>query len=118
MTELNPDIDRVLFSEEEIAGQVQAIADRINKDYAGKSLVLVVTHALQAQFYDYSLFQQGILKGSFIFMADLVRRITIPHRCEFMGTVLFLYFQTWFLTRPFLPQHCRHTQEQRTRMVL
>lgn len=65
----HPDIKQVLYSEADIAKKVHELADRINKDYAhAKSLVLV-----------------GILKGSFMFLADLARRVTVPHRVEFMA---------------------------------
>ncbi len=51
----------------EIDGAVQAIADRINKDYEGKEVVLV-----------------GVLKGAILFMADLVRHLDIPTEVEFV----------------------------------
>jgi len=58
-----------LISADSIATRVGELAARIDEDYAdGDELVLI-----------------GILKGSFIFLADLVRRLTIPHRVEFMA---------------------------------
>lgn len=62
------DIERILLTEEEIAVRVIELADAISTHYVGKPLVVV-----------------GILKGSFIFLADLARRLTIPHRIEFMA---------------------------------
>ena len=62
------DIERVLLTEEQIGERVAVLAAQISAHYAGKPLVLV-----------------GILKGSFIFLADLSRRLTIPHRIEFMA---------------------------------
>lgn len=50
-----------------IEGVVQEIADRINQDYEGKSVVLV-----------------GVLKGAIIFIADLVRHLKIDHEVEFV----------------------------------
>ncbi len=50
-----------LISEAEISDTVKRLALEINRDYQNRSLVLV-----------------GILKGSFIFLADLVRQIDIP----------------------------------------
>ncbi|MCL6465933.1 MAG: hypoxanthine phosphoribosyltransferase, partial [candidate division WOR-3 bacterium] len=47
---------QVLFSAEQIARRVKELADEISRDYEGKELLLV-----------------GILKGSWIFLADLVR---------------------------------------------
>ncbi len=56
-----------VLSKEEIAQKVEALARRISADYQGHDLVLI-----------------GILKGSFIFLSDLARYLTIPVRIEFM----------------------------------
>jgi len=58
-----------LISAESIAARVGELAARIDEDYAGTDELVLI----------------GILKGSFIFLADLVRRLTIPHRVEFMA---------------------------------
>ncbi len=68
MRVLEQDIDHVLFSEEQLAQRVAEIAARIDKDYAGKEPLLV-----------------SVLRGSFVFMADLVRQITIPCTVDFMA---------------------------------
>ena len=60
-------IESVLISEEEIDGIVGSLAARINRDYAGKNLLLI-----------------GILKGAYVFLADLARRLTIPCEIEFL----------------------------------
>jgi len=57
----------VLFDETAIKERVALLADRINQDYAGKTPLLIT-----------------ILKGSFIFVADLVRKLNIEHKVEFM----------------------------------
>ena len=57
---LHKDIFEELMSESEIEKTVSEIADRINADYEGKTLVVV-----------------GILKGSCVFFADLLRKITV-----------------------------------------
>ena len=58
-----------LLSESEIQARVDELASQIDADYAAiDSLVLI-----------------GVLKGSFIFLADLARRLTIPHRIEFIA---------------------------------
>lgn len=62
------DIDRVLISEEELANIVRDLGDRISEDYKGKDLLLV-----------------SVLKGSVIFMADLMRAIKIPCNIDFMA---------------------------------
>ncbi len=54
------------ISEEKIAETVQVLADRINKDYDSVHLV-------------------GLLKGSFVFMADLMRLLNIPVTVDFMS---------------------------------
>jgi hypoxanthine phosphoribosyltransferase len=57
-----------LFSAEQIAERVRQLGAQIARDYAGKSLVLV-----------------GVLKGSFVFAADLARAIDLPIRIDFLG---------------------------------
>jgi hypoxanthine phosphoribosyltransferase len=57
----------ILFSREAIQKRVQELAGQISGDYAGRELVVI-----------------GILKGAFIFMADLVREITIPCKIDFV----------------------------------
>jgi len=56
-----------LFSRQEIAEAVARLAVEISADYADKHLVLV-----------------GVLKGAFVFLADLVRELTIPVEIEFV----------------------------------
>lgn len=58
---------KVLFTKEQIAAKVKELAVRINKDYAGKELSCVV-----------------ILKGSFVFAADLLRELTVPVKVDFI----------------------------------
>jgi hypoxanthine phosphoribosyltransferase len=55
------------ISERRLQARVRALGRSIRADYRGRDLVLV-----------------GILKGSFIFMADLVRSIDLPLTCDFM----------------------------------
>ncbi|MGV8074767.1 MAG: hypoxanthine phosphoribosyltransferase [Syntrophobacteraceae bacterium] len=55
------------LTQEELESLVDALALRINQDYEGKSLILI-----------------GILKGAFIFLADLARRITLPVEVDFV----------------------------------
>ncbi len=61
------DVDRVLLSKEEIDNIVKDLGKVIAKDYKGKNLVLV-----------------SVLKGSVVFMADLMRAIEIPCSIDFM----------------------------------
>jgi hypoxanthine phosphoribosyltransferase len=57
---------RELFSEEKIAERVKALGEQISQDYGDKPILLV-----------------GILKGAFVFMADLARNITCPCHVDF-----------------------------------
>jgi len=57
------------ISRDEIAARVGELAARIDADYAGMGELVLI----------------GVLKGSFIFLADLVRCLTIPHRVEFIA---------------------------------
>ena len=62
------DQPRVLISEAEIEKRVSELAAQISSDYAGKELVMI-----------------GVLKGAFIFLADLSRRLTISRVVEFIS---------------------------------
>ncbi|MBE6953828.1 MAG: hypoxanthine phosphoribosyltransferase [Ruminococcaceae bacterium] len=61
-------IAKVLVTEEELAAKVKAIGAKISEDYAGKRPLLV-----------------SVLKGSIVFMADLMRAITIECDIDFMS---------------------------------
>jgi len=65
---MREDIERVLFSPEELQEKVSELGRDITRDYAGKDPVCV-----------------GVLKGSFVFMADLMRCIDLPCQIEFMA---------------------------------
>ena len=68
-TDLDKDIERVLVSAEEIEALTEKIADEIDRDYrgSGKRLLLL-----------------GILKGSVVFMGELMKKMTIPVEIDFM----------------------------------
>lgn len=61
------DIGRVLLSEAEIVAKVKELGDKLTEEYRGKELLVV-----------------GILKGSNVFMSDLIRQINIPLKIDFM----------------------------------
>ena len=61
-------IKRVLISEEEIQAAVKAAAKRIDDSFDGKPILLVC-----------------ILKGSFVFLADIVKNVTVPCEVAFMA---------------------------------
>ncbi len=58
----------LLYSRDQISQRVQELAATISADYAGSDLVLI-----------------GILRGAFVFMADLIRLLTIPVKIDFIG---------------------------------
>lgn len=68
-TEMLKDVKEVLFTERQIAVIVERIGQEISRDYKDKNLLLV-----------------SVLKGSVVFMADLMRSIDIPARIDFMAT--------------------------------
>jgi hypoxanthine phosphoribosyltransferase len=63
-----PAIEKVLFTEEQIAAQIAKVAAEISRDYAGKTVKLV-----------------GVLKGSVFFLTELARRIEVPVKIDFLG---------------------------------
>ena len=67
MEEFNTKIKRVLISEEEIREATKKIGKEISESYDGHPILLV-----------------SILKGAFVFMADLMREITVPCEIGFM----------------------------------
>jgi len=66
-TKLNV-IKKVLISREELHEKVKELGNRISADYEGKDLIMV-----------------GVLKGGFIFLADLIRELKIPVEIDFIS---------------------------------
>ncbi|HOB37129.1 MAG TPA: hypoxanthine phosphoribosyltransferase [Candidatus Avimonas sp.] len=65
---LHEDIGEILFTAEQIAEIVKRMGKQISEDYADKNLVMI-----------------SVLKGSLIFMADLMRAVTIPCSIDFLS---------------------------------
>ena len=65
---MEKDIERVLISQIELEKKVQEIGEQISRDYEGETPIFV-----------------GVLKGCFIFMADLMRHVTINCSMDFMA---------------------------------
>ena len=65
---MEQDMQEILFTPEALAQRVKELADQITQDYAGKSPLIV-----------------GTLRGSFVFMADLVRQINLPLTVDFLS---------------------------------
>lgn len=68
MKQLKDDIQEILLDSDTIQKKVTEIGEQISKDYAGRDLILL-----------------GILKGSVIFMSDLMKNISIPCKMDFMA---------------------------------
>jgi hypoxanthine phosphoribosyltransferase len=69
MKEMHPDLTRILITPEAIQARVEEIAAEISRDCSGVERLYIV----------------GILKGAFIFLADLTRCLDIPHVVDFMA---------------------------------
>ena len=66
---MHEDIAKVLITEEQIRERTRELGTRISEDYAGKDLMLIC-----------------VLKGGFMFLADLLRAISAPLSVDFMAT--------------------------------
>ena len=64
---MREDIQSILYSQETLAQKVRQMGQKISQDYAGKNPLLV-----------------SVLKGSVVFMSDLMRAIDIPCQIDFM----------------------------------
>lgn len=65
---MNGDLERILISQEELDEKTTQLARQISTDYARKNLVMI-----------------GILKGGVVFASELLKKITVPMRLEFMA---------------------------------
>lgn len=66
--DLNQDVSKVLLTENEIKQVVARLGSEISRDYAGKNPLVV-----------------AVLRGAFVFTADLIRAITVPCEVDFMA---------------------------------
>lgn len=62
------EVETILITETDLAERVKALAQQIEKDYAGKEMVIV-----------------SLLNGTVMFLADLIRNISLPLRLDFIG---------------------------------
>ena len=65
---MHNDIERILFSEQDIKEKVKELSEQISRDYKDKNPILI-----------------NILKGGVVFLADIIRSLNIPIEIEFMG---------------------------------
>lgn len=66
--DLHRDIEAVLLTEEQIQRRIAELGVQISADYSGKELHLI-----------------GVLRGAAMFMADLMRHLTVPCSCDFIA---------------------------------
>jgi hypoxanthine phosphoribosyltransferase len=62
------DLERILISESQIARRIRAMSRQIQREYAGRELVIV-----------------SLLNGTVMFLADLIRHLSLPLRLDFIG---------------------------------
>ena len=67
-TELERGVESILIDEDALQGRIAELGEEISSDYAGRDLLLL-----------------GVLKGAVFFMADLMRRLTVPCEIDFMA---------------------------------
>lgn len=65
---MSKSIKRILIPQADIAVMCRRLGEQISHDYQGKEIILI-----------------GVLKGAFVFMADLARHINVPVRIDFMS---------------------------------
>lgn len=73
----NNKTEKALFTREEIAGRVKELGNELKENYQDKDLVVI-----------------SLLRGSFIFAADLIREIDMPLEVDFMTTSSYGYSET------------------------
>ena len=69
MVSPHPDVARILVTADEIRSRIRELALQLQRDYEGEAALYLV----------------GILKGAFIFLADLTRQLALPHFVDFMA---------------------------------
>jgi hypoxanthine phosphoribosyltransferase len=67
-TELERGVDEILIEADRLQARIAELGEEISSDYGGRDLLLV-----------------GVLKGAVFFMADLMRRISVPCEIDFMA---------------------------------
>lgn len=65
---MHQDVEKILFSQEQLQARVRELGAQITRDYAGKEVAVA-----------------AILRGSYVFMADLTRAIELPITVDFMS---------------------------------
>jgi len=66
--EWRKEIERILITDKQLAQRIKLLARQIEKDFAGRELVVV-----------------SLLNGTVVFLADLIRQLNLPLRLDFIG---------------------------------
>ncbi|MBM3791090.1 MAG: hypoxanthine phosphoribosyltransferase [Acidobacteriota bacterium] len=69
---MHPDLERVLFTQDQILKRIHELAGEISRDYEGRELMLV-----------------AVLKGAVFFLTHLAQALTIPARIDYLGIASF-----------------------------
>jgi hypoxanthine phosphoribosyltransferase len=69
---MQEDLEKILFTEEQIRQRIREVAEEISRDYAGREVMLV-----------------AVLKGAVFFLTHLAQSLTIPARLDFLGIASF-----------------------------
>jgi hypoxanthine phosphoribosyltransferase len=77
MTPMLDDLEKVLFTQEQIHNRIGEVAGEISRDYDGREVVLVT-----------------VLKGAVFFLSELARALTIPVRLDFLSISSFSLART------------------------
>jgi hypoxanthine phosphoribosyltransferase len=65
---MHPDVSHIILQEDEIRAKIRELGQEITRDYAGESVLLV-----------------AVLRGAFLFIADLIRELDVPAEVDFMA---------------------------------
>jgi hypoxanthine phosphoribosyltransferase len=65
---MHPDVCRIILTEDEVKAKVRELGQAISRDYEGEDVLLV-----------------AVLRGAFLFVADLMRQLSIPTEVDFMA---------------------------------
>jgi hypoxanthine phosphoribosyltransferase len=69
---MHQDLERILFTPEQITKRISELAEEISRDYEGREVMLV-----------------GVLKGAVFFLTHLAQALTVPARIDFLGIASF-----------------------------
>jgi hypoxanthine phosphoribosyltransferase len=65
---MHPDVSHIILSEDQVQAKVRELGQAISRDYAGEAVLMI-----------------AVLRGAFLFVADLIREVDIPAEVDFMA---------------------------------